>query len=98
MDFLRARDFCFPGGRSLERVLLRRAALFLWMTCLLAARSTVEIAVKIFFLVLSLLAILIAALRLVRTRLLTTSFLFDAARARLAVLVTGMFPSIISQG
>lgn len=80
--------------------------------CFLAARSAREMAVIIFFLVLSLLAILIAALRFIRIRLLTSSFRFEPLSALLAVFVTGIinsesqntlsfqilwFPSIIRQ-
>lgn len=74
----------------MERVLFIRAALFWWMTFLLLALSTREIAVKIFFLPPFFLAILMAVSRRVRITVLTSSFLLETLSARLAVLVTGI--------
>lgn len=76
--------------KSLERLLLILAALFLWMTFFLAALSASDIAFRILALVLCLDAALIAASRLLLIILLTDLFLPAERNALLAVLVIGM--------
>lgn len=80
--------FCF--GRSLERLPLILAALFLWITLFLAALSAKEIAAIIFSFDFCLFATLMAISSLVLISLFTNSFLFELRRALFAVWVTGM--------
>lgn len=88
LTFLGLEGLCF--GRSLERVLFTLAALFLWITLFLAARSTRDIVFKTASFVLVLLAVRIAISTPLIMSLLTTSFLFEDLKALLAVLVTGI--------
>jgi len=95
-------------GRSLERVLLILAALFLWIRCFFAARSAREIALIIasfdFFRpeadrpLDDFLAIRRATSRFVRIFRLTWAFLLELLKARFAVLVTGILFSHFSFG
>ena len=85
-------------GRSLDSLLFRRAALFLWISFLLAALSTKEIASSTLFADFLFFAALMANLSSFFTSLLTFSFLFELLKALLAVFVTGTHSSIIEQG
>jgi len=64
--------------------------------CFFAARSVREIALMIFLLPFLLLAIRVAASKLARMCLFTSSFFFELLRALLAVLVTGILFSHFS--
>ncbi len=77
-------------GRSFESVLLILAALFLWITFFLVARSTSEIASSTFSFDFDFLAALMATSSLARMRLFTAIFFLEDRCALLAVLVTGM--------
>ena len=81
--------------KSFARVDLILAALFLWINFFFAARSANLIAVMVFLAVLSLLACLIAISSIEAKDLLAFVFRFETLRALFAVLVTGIFGSII---
>lgn len=77
-------------GKSFESCDLILAALFLWITFFLAARSARDIALIIFSFTLSFFARRMAISSLAMRVLFTDSFFRLPLRARLAVLVTGI--------
>ena len=77
-------------GSSFDNWDLILAALFLWITLFLAARSASEIADAIFAAVLVFLATLMAASNFETISLLTDSFFLLPRSARFAVFVTGI--------
>ena len=82
--------FAAAFGINLESWDLILAALFLWITLFLAARSASEIAAVIFSAVLLFLATRVATSSFPRIILFIDSLFLEPLRALLAVVVTGM--------